>query len=187
MDRRLQSSVQTYELSRTCSFSNIVPTQDQYILDAGLDAGLELPYTCRGGICGCVGCQIVVVTRMLLHLRACVGKVTQGSVDQSDVRIVLVVSACNPTITRRWRTCHSAWTRARSTTCVCSELVCMHHHHTQGMALLCMARPVGDCTIETQSDYGYSLGIAEWKGATGKITGGKVQPLMGKKWEEIKQ
>lgn len=57
----------------------------------------------------------------------------------------------------------------------------------QGMALLCMARPVGDCTIETQSDYGYSLGIAEWKGATGKITGGKVEPLMGKKWEEIKQ
>lgn len=26
--------------------------QDSYILDAGLDAGLELPYTCRGGICG---------------------------------------------------------------------------------------------------------------------------------------
>ena len=27
--------------------------QDTYILDAGLDAGVELPYTCRGGICGC--------------------------------------------------------------------------------------------------------------------------------------
>ena len=27
--------------------------QDTYILDAGLDNGIELPYTCRGGICGC--------------------------------------------------------------------------------------------------------------------------------------
>ena len=23
-----------------------------YVLEAGLEAGLELPYTCRGGICG---------------------------------------------------------------------------------------------------------------------------------------
>lgn len=27
-------------------------SQDGYILDAGLNAGLELPFTCRGGICG---------------------------------------------------------------------------------------------------------------------------------------
>jgi hypothetical protein len=26
--------------------------QDSYILDAGMAAGLELPFTCRGGICG---------------------------------------------------------------------------------------------------------------------------------------
>lgn len=31
--------------------------QDTYILDAGLDAGLDLPYTCRGGICGCAPCM----------------------------------------------------------------------------------------------------------------------------------
>lgn len=43
--------------------------KSEYILDAGLEAGLELPYTCRSGICG-----------------ACVGKVVAGEVDQSDVR-----------------------------------------------------------------------------------------------------
>lgn len=44
------------------------PHQNTYILDAGLDAGLELPYTCRAGICG-----------------ACVARVVEGEVDQSDV------------------------------------------------------------------------------------------------------
>lgn len=42
--------------------------QGGYILDAGLDAGLELPYTCKGGICGC-----------------CVGRISSGEVDDSDV------------------------------------------------------------------------------------------------------
>lgn len=52
-----------------------------------------------------------------------------------------------------------------------------------GMTLLCMARPVSDrVVIETQSDWGYSLGVCEWKGATGEIKGKKVEPLMGKKW-----
>ena len=55
-----------------------------------------------------------------------------------------------------------------------------------GMTLLCMARPVSDkIVIETQSDWGYSLGVAEWKGPTGEIGGRKVEPLMGKKWEDI--
>lgn len=27
-------------------------TQDTYILEAGLNNDVELPYTCRGGICG---------------------------------------------------------------------------------------------------------------------------------------
>lgn len=54
----------------------------------------------------------------------------------------------------------------------------------EGMTLLCMARPVSDrVVIETQSDWGYSLGVAEWKGATGEINGKKVEPLMGKKWD----
>lgn len=46
-----------------------VPRQGEYILNAGLEAGLELPFTCKGGICGC-----------------CVGRVAEGEIDQSDVR-----------------------------------------------------------------------------------------------------
>jgi hypothetical protein len=46
----------------------------------------------------------------------------------------------------------------------------------QGMALICMARPVEDCVIETQSDWGYSLGVGEWKGPTGHILGKEVRP-----------
>mmetsp|Transcript_6986 Transcript_6986/g.17764 ORF Transcript_6986/g.17764 Transcript_6986/m.17764 type:complete len:153 (-) Transcript_6986:577-1035(-) len=41
---------------------------DTYMLDAGIAAGLELPYSCRGGICG-----------------ACVGKAITGEYDASDV------------------------------------------------------------------------------------------------------
>ena len=48
----------------------------------------------------------------------------------------------------------------------------------QGMALLCMSRPLSDTVrIETQSDWGYSLGVGEWKGATGHIAGKEVDPL----------
>jgi len=103
--------------------------KDTYILDAGLDAGLELPFTCRGGICG-----------------ACVGKITSGSVDQTDVADL--------------------------------EFTVSEEEQAEGMALLCMARPLEDCTVETQSDWGYSLGVGEWKGATGHILGRNIDPLM---------
>jgi len=106
--------------------------KDTYILDAGLDAGLELPYTCRGGICG-----------------ACVGRVVQGSVDQSDVADL--------------------------------SFTIDEEEQAKGMALLCMARPLEDVAVETQSDWGYSLGVAEWKGPTGHILGREIDPLMGAK------
>lgn len=103
---------------------------NMYILDAAEAAGVDLPATCRGGICG-----------------ACVGRVAKGEVDYSDIDdITFTVSE--------------------------DELA-------QGMALLCMSRAKSDLEIETQSDWGYSLGVAEWKGATGSFSS-RPDPLMGK-------
>jgi 2Fe-2S type ferredoxin len=121
------SAIVTFMGAEGSSVAVEVP-KDAYILDAGLEAGLELPYTCRGGICG-----------------ACVGRVASGSVDMSDIDDL--------------------------------SFTIDEEEQAKGMALICMARPVEDCVIETQSDWGYSLGVGEWKGPTGHILGKEIDPL----------
>lgn len=107
---------------------------NKYILDTAEAAGMDLPATCRAGICG-----------------ACVARVRKGTVDSSDIQDL-------------------------SFTLNDEEIA-------QGMALLCMTRAASDLEIETQCDWGYSLGVAEWKGPSGEFTA-EPDPLMGSKWNE---
>ncbi|WZN64304.1 ferredoxin [Chloropicon roscoffensis] len=102
--------------------------KDSYILDAGEAAGLELPSSCRGGICG-----------------ACVGKVTRGSADQSDIADL--------------------------------SFTLEDHQVEEGLTLLCMSRPLEDCEVETQADWGYSLDTQDWPGPTGYILGKEVDSI----------
>ena len=106
---------------------------DGYILEEAEAQGLDLPCTCRGGICG-----------------ACVGRIVEGTVDMSDI----------PDLT----------------------FTLSEEEIADGMALLCMSRPTSDVVIETQCDWGYSLGVAEWKGASGTQSA-TPEPLMGDKWQ----
>ena len=48
------------------------------------------------------------------------------------------------------------------------------------MALLCMARPVGDVEIETQSDWGYSLGTTAWARRDGGDFGSRPHAADGR-------
>lgn len=45
----LKGTLHNAESAQLCG---VCPVQDTYILEAGLNNDVELPYTCRGGICG---------------------------------------------------------------------------------------------------------------------------------------
>eukprot|EP00199_Chlamydomonas_sp_CCMP681_P003673 CAMPEP_0119102322 /NCGR_PEP_ID=MMETSP1180-20130426/1101_1 /TAXON_ID=3052 ORGANISM="Chlamydomonas cf sp, Strain CCMP681" /NCGR_SAMPLE_ID=MMETSP1180 /ASSEMBLY_ACC=CAM_ASM_000741 /LENGTH=178 /DNA_ID=CAMNT_0007086579 /DNA_START=39 /DNA_END=575 /DNA_ORIENTATION=- len=109
---------------------------DVYIFDAAEKAGVDLPATCRGGICG-----------------ACVARVVTGTIDHSDI----------PDL----------------------SFTLEEEEQAKGMALLCMTRPTSDMDIETQCDWGYSLGVGEWQGASGRFTA-TPDPLMGTAFGTVK-
>ncbi|KAG1672432.1 hypothetical protein FOA52_013218 [Chlamydomonas sp. UWO 241] len=139
--RETESQGKMYKIKFLASggdFREVECRDNEYILDAADRQGVDLPATCRGGICG-----------------ACVAKVCTGSVDMSDILdLEFTVNAKEQ-----------------------AEVGVGTGRH--GMTLICMARPLADCNIEIQSDYGYSLGN-EWKGATGAFNATPI-PLIEKK------
>ena len=61
----------TYQVKLLCEEHDIDTTIEcdsgDYVLDAAEEAGIDLPYSCRAGACS-----------------SCAGKVTEGTIDQSD-------------------------------------------------------------------------------------------------------
>ena len=143
---------------------------DQYILDAALDAGLELPFTCRGGICGCVFFFVYLSLCLLVSLS--LSFCDRSDADATKIRLsflphTIINSACVAK-------CVSGDTDQSDITDL--EFTLDEDEQKEGLTLLCMAYPVGDVVIETQSDWGMRVG--EWKGATGEILGREPTKLM---------
>lgn len=66
-DERVDATAHEIELHHQDGSISLTVDEDEYILDAAEEAGLELPYSCREGQC-----------------TSCVGKVLDGDIDHSE-------------------------------------------------------------------------------------------------------
>jgi ferredoxin len=66
-DERADTDAHEIELHHQDGTISLTVSEDEYILDAAEEAGLELPYSCREGQC-----------------TSCVGKLVDGDIDHSE-------------------------------------------------------------------------------------------------------
>jgi len=100
---------------------------DMYVLDAAEEAGIDLPYSCRAGACS-----------------SCAGKVTAGTIDQSD-QSFLDDDRTSPSSSPRPERTYKLTTLSSPPRRIRAEM-------GAGFTLTCVAYPTSDCTIATHME-----------------------------------